>query len=107
MLERILPNHLPSQIGYYIWKSKITQVNMEYLKKTFYVDDDFFIKIYLKKKNYDLYHIKRKAYNYRDLNHPNMYSRLIKGHEHRYLPFRYYYSNGTFAKDYGGFSQNN
>ena len=111
MLETIFPNHLPSIIGYYIWKTKMVRVNKEYIRRAFFVMNDFCIKIYIKNhitsKKYDYTSIKRRTYNYRDLTNPDMCYRLIRGsHSYHYLPFRYYYTNGTYAKDYIGYSQN-
>lgn len=113
MLETIFPNHLPSMIGWYIWKYNMSKLNTEYYRRTFYVHNEFFIKVYFKdkgrnigSKDNDYISLNRIAYNYRDLNKPDMYYRQIKGKRaHGYLPFRYYYTNGTYSKDFSGFSR--
>lgn len=103
MLERILPNHLPSMVGYYVWKSKIHNVNKEYMRRTFASHKTFYMKMDHPKGNHDFLRIRARAYNYRNLNKPDMYNRLIKGSKHKYLPYRYYYSSGTQARDYMGY----
>lgn len=104
MLELIFPNHLPSMIGYYVWKAKVQHINKEYLKRTFYAHNTFYMKIKYPPNSHDLLRIRARAYNYRNLKKPDTYHKLIKGSKHKYLPNRYYYTAGTQARDFIGYS---